>query len=81
MAEKLANVPGAQNDVPPSSAKETAGKSTQAIATTAAAAGRRERNFRARLFGCRTIAGPPSHAERQWQTLPAPPASVAIERW
>jgi hypothetical protein len=72
MAEKLANVPGAQKEVPPSSAEETAGRMAQAIVTTTAAAGGRDRNFRACRFGCRAIAGPLFHADRQSQKLPAP---------
>jgi hypothetical protein len=67
MAEKLANVPGDQKEVPPSSAMETAGEMTQAIAAPAAAAGVRDPNFRACLFGCRAIAGPLFHADRQPQ--------------
>jgi hypothetical protein len=58
MAEKLANVPGAQNEVPPSSAIETAGTMAQAATATAAAAGSRDRNFRARHIRYRAIVGP-----------------------
>ena len=39
MAEKLAKVTGAQNEVPPSSAIEIAGAMAEAIAATTAAAG------------------------------------------
>ena len=67
MAEKLANVPGAQKEVPPSSAMATAGEMAQAIAAATAPAGSRDPNFRACLFGCRAIAGPQSHADRQSQ--------------
>ena len=62
MAEKLA---GAQNEVPPSSAIEIAGAMAEAITATTAAAGSRGRNFRARRFGFRAIAGPLFHADRQ----------------
>ena len=58
MAEKLANVPGAQKEVPPSSAIATAGEMTQATAAATAAAGSRDPNFRACLFGYREIVGP-----------------------
>jgi hypothetical protein len=72
MAEKLANVPGAQNEVPPSSAIETAGTVAQATTTTAAAAGSRDRNVRARHFGSRAIVGPLFHADRQSPKLRHP---------
>jgi hypothetical protein len=72
MAEKLANVPGAQKEVPPSSAMAAAGEMTQAIAAATAAAGSRDPNFRACLFGCRAIAGPLVHADRQSQKPTAP---------
>jgi hypothetical protein len=72
MAEKLANVPGAQKEVPPSSAEETAGRMAQATETTTAAAGSGDWNFRACHFRCRAIAGPLIHADRQPQKLPAP---------
>jgi hypothetical protein len=44
-----------------------AGEMTQAIAAATAAAGSRDPNFRACLFGCRAIAGPLFHADRQPQ--------------
>jgi len=71
MAEKLANVPGAQNEVPPSSAIEIAGTVAQATTTTAAAGGSRDRNVRTRHFGSRAIVGPLLHADRHFTKAPA----------
>jgi hypothetical protein len=65
MAEKLAKVTGAQNEVPPSSAIEIAGAMAEAIAATTAAAGSRGRNFRARRFRSRAIASALFHADPQ----------------